>query len=780
MKFLCLPLRPGPAFILISGILLLSNVEELFAAGKKRPQAGTRPTATTTMKRAVEVSPVTERFISLPDPKEPFRWYGENVRMRLIEELNRAGVFVVLNPQQILASSALALGSGSGDGAAPLPDPCLFSGGRIASSRIELVIDELAFSSGSRAGREFSGFRRGSENPYNSGLDSRARNEFLVGGSRRSAPGLERTFADADRGLHTGLELGHELNFDALWVGASLKHVEYRASIGLEVKLRHRHRALEVEHITGQGSGFYFDLSAHVAEPAGDFEIGVNLAQKTALLKAFDQVIEAASKEIAKTVSRVPLVASLFGQCGGDWYASVGSDFGVQAGQWFYNATQKRRQLKAAVFVVDQVFQKTSKLRLLSGEVSQMVAGDELVSLEPGETPPSNLAQASLALSIANRGEAAADRVARFDANLPVAAGLARFIESTVTRILKGVTELVTLPYRIYRYHQYDQKYKGGEFAALARERALELSKKSWAHASIGHPGYLEACVSERCLGSRGTIVALIDSGIDYNHRELRRNLYWDSVLDAPGFDFYSHDKRPFDDHSHGTEIASVIAGGGEDTLGVAPNVTLLPIKVFSPYGNTNSAAIYSGFEYAVKSKAKVIVLGWATTLPSKALEDGLRLAEQAGALVVASAGDGGLDLARKPFYPAAWGESFQNLLVVGGLNKKNLQSRVKYGASNHGRKVDLWAPSEHIRVATPRNRTEIRSHAGLAAGFVAGAAALLKSLCPRLSALELKETLLGGAVVAGREEALYSSQVYEIKALSLIRSVDYLNQVCN
>jgi subtilisin family serine protease len=207
----------------------------------------------------------------------------------------------------------------------------------------------------------------------------------------------------------------------------------------------------------------------------------------------------------------------------------------------------------------------------------------------------------------------------------------------------------------------------------------------------------------------------------------------------------------------------------------VAPNVTIMPIKAFTPYGLTNSATLYSSFEYAIAAGARVIVTGWGTRRYSKALEDAIRVAQANGVLVVAAAGDGGEDLEKHPYFPASLSPQFSNLITVAGYAPEGTLTRAYGLYSNYGRVVDLAAPGANIEVANPREQYKKRSHTGLAAGIVAGAAGLIWSRCPGLEPSQVKDILLSSST---HLESL-RGEVPENRVLSLSQALDKTNQVC-
>jgi subtilisin family serine protease len=297
-------------------------------------------------------------------------------------------------------------------------------------------------------------------------------------------------------------------------------------------------------------------------------------------------------------------------------------------------------------------------------------------------------------------------------------------IISRAEAFLKSLSDFVFLPYRIWRYFQYDQSYHaladGGE-----ENTSWNFILESWAKA-VG------LATLEKPDQSPEVVVALIDSGMDYNHPILHSHLWLNPIFwidpqgrkDRYGWDFFSGDSKPFDDGYHGTQIASVI-------VGINPHVKLMPLKVFNPWGMTTSAAIEAAFVYAVDHGAQVIVCAWATWIRSRALAQGLAYAQAHGVVVVTSAGDGGVDLAVSPTYPAHYARQFSALLTVTAVDDQDRllgdvsveigegqNRKANYSASD----VQLAAPGVAIPVAEPRAEMQRASSSGLAAAFVTGA----------------------------------------------------------
>lgn len=167
----------------------------------------------------------------------------------------------------------------------------------------------------------------------------------------------------------------------------------------------------------------------------------------------------------------------------------------------------------------------------------------------------------------------------------------------------------------------------------------------------------------------RGTRVAVLDTGIDPEQPELAGRLDL-----AHGASFVAGEPDLLDRHGHGTHVAGLIAANldGAGVAGVAPEVTILPIKVLDAAGVGDDAAILRGIDHAIAEGADIINLSleglWAHDAAGDALAaayaSALRYAAMRGALVIMSAGNGGLTLpdASQQVLPASTGEG----LVVG------------------------------------------------------------------------------------------------------------------
>ena len=123
----------------------------------------------------------------------------------------------------------------------------------------------------------------------------------------------------------------------------------------------------------------------------------------------------------------------------------------------------------------------------------------------------------------------------------------------------------------------------------------------------------------------KGVVVAVIDSGVNYNHVDLADHL-WDGGADYPhhGYDFVNKDNDPMDDHSHGTHCAGTVCGDGTSgtQTGIAPDATLMCIKVLNSAGSGSINNIVSGIEFAVEHGADVLSLSLGSSAPKSSVSE--------------------------------------------------------------------------------------------------------------------------------------------------------------
>ena len=196
----------------------------------------------------------------------------------------------------------------------------------------------------------------------------------------------------------------------------------------------------------------------------------------------------------------------------------------------------------------------------------------------------------------------------------------------------------------------------------------------------------------------KGVTVAVLDTGVAYETRgRYRRAPDLAGTRFAGGWDFVDGDAHPNDEppperQSHGTHIAGVIAQTTNNRLGaagVAPEATIMPIRVLRPDLSGSAKTIARGLRFAADHGAEVANLSLAGPRGARVLEEAIAYASAKGVTIVASAGNGGR---ASISFPAA----YRNVIAVGALSRDG--SLAYY--SNRGEALDLVAPGGDTQVA--------------------------------------------------------------------------------
>jgi subtilisin family serine protease len=277
----------------------------------------------------------------------------------------------------------------------------------------------------------------------------------------------------------------------------------------------------------------------------------------------------------------------------------------------------------------------------------------------------------------------------------------------------------------------------------------------------------------------RGVTVAIVDTGARLEHPDLAPNI-WTNFDEVPGNGVDDDHNGYVDDvhgvdlttrataqdladgNGHGTHVAGIVAAAanGKGVVGVAPQAKLMIVKVLDASGVGRSGAIAEGIRYAAANGARVINLSLGGDGADQALDDAIRDAGAAGALVVASAGNNGRDIDQKPSYPASI--AAPNLITVASTDPqggRDLSEFSNYGALD----VQVAAPGGQILSATKDGGWAVMSGTSMAAPMVTGVAALAASVNPKLGAPDLRALLMQNAVrtkvqvTAGYVDALHT-----------------------
>jgi hypothetical protein len=211
-------------------------------------------------------------------------------------------------------------------------------------------------------------------------------------------------------------------------------------------------------------------------------------------------------------------------------------------------------------------------------------------------------------------------------------------------------------------------------------------------------------------VAGQGVRVGIVDTGIDYNHPDLR-NRY------AGGFDLINNDSDPFDDHGHGTHVAGIVAAdlNGVGVVGVAPAASLYALKVLSNDGTGYISDLVQAVDWAIANNLDVLNFSLGTTYDSKILEKKLGEAASKGIILVAAAGNTG---GGAVMYPAAYREVIS---VSATDSSDKLASFSSLGA-------ELAAPGVAIRSTVPGGGYATWSGTSMAAPHVTATVALMMS----------------------------------------------------
>ena len=261
----------------------------------------------------------------------------------------------------------------------------------------------------------------------------------------------------------------------------------------------------------------------------------------------------------------------------------------------------------------------------------------------------------------------------------------------------------------------------------------------------------------ELTKGNKSVTVAVIDTGIDYEHPDLRENIWTNQaeldgeegvddddngfVDDIYGYDFSNNDPDPMDDHNHGTHCAGIIGAVHNNAIGLAGmmgQVNLMAIKFLSKRGGGTLEGAAKAIDYATQMKVDIMSNSWGGGGYSRVLEEAIKRAEKAGILFVAAAGNSAKNTDEYVHYPS--GYEMKNVFSVGAHTAEDTLASF----SNYGRKsVHLVAPGHKI-LSTVRNEG-YRSLSGtsMATPFVSGALGLLMAYDGKVHLRKLKERLI-------------------------------------
>lgn len=267
----------------------------------------------------------------------------------------------------------------------------------------------------------------------------------------------------------------------------------------------------------------------------------------------------------------------------------------------------------------------------------------------------------------------------------------------------------------------------------------------------------------EITTGNEDTLVAIIDTGMNFGHKDLKENLWVNEaekngkegidddnngvIDDIYGANFVDPAKptgNNRDDHGHGSHCAGSIGARGDDGLGIAGvnwKVKMMGVKFLGGDGSGSLEGAIKAIEYANKMGAKIMSNSWGGGGYSELLKKAIEETNKSGALFIAAAANDGSNNDQQPVYPATY--DVENIISVAAINNRgNLASFSNYGKNT----VDIAAPGVNIYSTIKTGDYDSWSGTSMATPHVSGVVALVWGHEPKLTAMEVKDRILKGA----------------------------------
>lgn len=255
----------------------------------------------------------------------------------------------------------------------------------------------------------------------------------------------------------------------------------------------------------------------------------------------------------------------------------------------------------------------------------------------------------------------------------------------------------------------------------------------------------------------QGVVVAVVDTGVDYNHADLKDNIWTNTkeipdngidddgdgyIDDVRGWNFVNNTNEVMDDNSHGTHVSGTIAGENNDfgVTGIAYGAKIMPVKVLNESGSGSYSAIANGIYYAVNHGANVINLSLGGDFPNSTLSSAIDYASKKGVIVVMAAGNDGY-----PFvsYPAAYAN--KSGIAVGAVDQnKNLADFSNQPGINQ--LAYVTAPGVDVYSTVPGDQYAYYSGTSMATPHVAGVVALMLSANRNLTDSQVRQIITSTA----------------------------------
>ncbi|MBI5848984.1 MAG: S8 family serine peptidase [Nitrospirae bacterium] len=270
-----------------------------------------------------------------------------------------------------------------------------------------------------------------------------------------------------------------------------------------------------------------------------------------------------------------------------------------------------------------------------------------------------------------------------------------------------------------------------------------------------------------------GSVIAVVDTGIDYNHVDLVGNIYTNpsensnnsidddgngKIDDWRGWNFVSNTNDPMDDNGHGTHVSGIIGAAGDNGIGVSGviwRVKIMPLKILDANGEGTVSDSISAIQYAVSKGVRIINASYGGSDFSSPEFDAINAANSSGALLIAAAGNGGNDGLgdnndHTPEYPASY--ALPNIVSVAATDQNDRRATFSnYGTTS----VHVAAPGVYILSTIPQGTSfgmctgspypgyDFCEGTSMAAPQVSGITGLLYSYYTNFTHAQIRATLL-------------------------------------
>lgn len=251
----------------------------------------------------------------------------------------------------------------------------------------------------------------------------------------------------------------------------------------------------------------------------------------------------------------------------------------------------------------------------------------------------------------------------------------------------------------------------------------------------------------------QGIIVAVIDTGVDYNHEDLKNNIWINTkeiagngidddgngyIDDVRGWNFDNNNNNVLDNNGHGTHVSGTIAAenNGIGVVGIAYNSQIMSVKVLDANGSGSYANITKGIYYAVDNGAKVINLSLGGNSSNDSLKSAIEYASSKDVIVVMAAGNNGESI---PSYPARY--AYNSGIAVGAVDQNN--NLADFSNRSGSQEIAyVTAPGVNVYSTVPNNQYANYSGTSMAAPHIVGVVALILGANPNLTESQVRQIL--------------------------------------